>query len=96
LPLVREDQLQWRDRLAIAGLYDETAIRTPAWYLRVAPAAELYVKPDDRWEVNNVAVRCPEIVEGLSQELNRYRNALDAGQATELPPLEEVFLAGIQ
>ena len=31
---------------------------------------ELYAKPDDRWEVNDVSRRCPQIVEALSQILD--------------------------
>ena len=37
------------------------AIRTPAWFMRNTggdePGVELYAKPDDRWEVNDVAGR---------------------------------------
>jgi hypothetical protein len=53
-------------------------IRTPAWMLRRpapggdaarGPAAELFVKPDDRWEANEVGSRCPDIVERLSAVL---------------------------
>jgi hypothetical protein len=54
------------------------AIRTAAWMLvqRAAASAplaepsgfsgvELFVKPDDRWEANEIADRCPEIVASL-------------------------------
>lgn len=52
----------------------EQWIRTPAWMLRrpaaggdaaTGPAAELFVKPDDRWEANEVGSRCPDMVERL-------------------------------
>ena len=37
---------------------------TPDWFLYQKPSGdELYVKPDDRWEVNDVADRCPHILE---------------------------------
>lgn len=37
---------------------------------RDAPdAAELYAKPDDRWDVNNVSRRCADVVENLSAKL---------------------------
>ena len=46
---------------------DEQLLRTARWALRIPPApadeparAELYVKPDDYWEVNDVADRLPE------------------------------------
>ena len=62
-----------RDRAClISPSGDQRAIRTPAWYLRVPAggAAELYAKPDDRWEANDVAVRCGSVAEGLSQALD--------------------------
>ena len=68
MPIVREEVAAVRDRLVLAGRAAERAIRTPAWYLRAAGQprrSELFVKPDDRWEVNNVAVRCLEVVECL-------------------------------
>lgn len=37
---------------------------TPDWFIyRKDTGDELYVKPDDRWEVNDVADRCPHILE---------------------------------
>ena len=59
----------------------ERAVRTPVWFLR-QPAtgenadggsprrAELYVKADDRWEANEVADRCPDVVERLLAALD--------------------------
>ena len=55
--------------------------------------AELFVKPDDRWEVNNVAVRCLEVVECLedawASTSRRSRPAV-----TDLPPLAKVLVEG--
>lgn len=41
---------------------------TPEWFLRTNDPGkpELYAKPDDFHEINDVAVRCPEIAEKLS------------------------------
>ncbi|GHT37119.1 sulfatase [Planctomycetales bacterium] len=62
---------------------NQKAVITPDWFLRQTTAQkqaipefaasvpeipELYVKPDDYWEVNNVADRCPETVESLTAE----------------------------
>lgn len=50
-----------------AGL---TAIRTVDWKLIVAgEQAELYAKPDDRWEQNDVHNRCRQTVEELQAQL---------------------------
>ena len=42
---------------------------------------ELYLKPDDAWEVNDVADRCPDVVQAM-RELARQL-------AREPPPLDE-------
>ena len=37
---------------------------TPDWFVYRKPSGvELYVKPDDRWETNDVAERCPHVLE---------------------------------
>jgi hypothetical protein len=44
----------------------EGVIVTPDWYVYRKPSGvELYVKPDDRWEVNDVADRCPHVIEEI-------------------------------
>ena len=56
-----------------------TSIQTQAWKLIKKTSKhgppnsdgfELYAKPDDRWEVNDVSRRCPQIVDALSQVLD--------------------------
>ena len=83
-----------RDRLCMAGSYGQRAIRTPAWFLRAGPDPELYAKPDDRWEANNVASRCHEVVEDLQEALTRYELALPDGRIRDLPPLSERLACG--
>ena len=93
MPLVREEPVAARQRLVVAGRGQERAIRTPAWYLRKTESPELYAKPDDLWEVNDVAVRCQEVVDGLLDAADQFEQAIYGGNAGELPPLSEV-LAG--
>ncbi|MGD0897446.1 MAG: sulfatase-like hydrolase/transferase [Thermoguttaceae bacterium] len=107
MPVVREDLPQVRDRVVLTGPGAQRAIRTPAWYLRVARAPaegrvptevvcpELYVKPDDRWEVNNVTVRCLDVVECLQDALIQYDQAVQSGRTSDLPPLSDVLLRGL-
>jgi arylsulfatase A-like enzyme len=95
LPIVRQDAEVLRDRLCTASAA-ERAIRTPAWHLRAGDEPELFAKPDDRWEVNDVASRCPEVVEGLQEALRQYEQALSAGAVSELPPLGDVLLNGLE
>jgi hypothetical protein len=65
-----------RDALQSVGPTGERAIRTADWCLRCEPPAsesltadetecQLFVRPDDRWEANDVAGLCPDVVESL-------------------------------
>lgn len=45
---------------------ESQAIRIAEWlWIQKGGQSELYVKPDDRWESNDVSTRCPDIVEEL-------------------------------
>jgi len=74
----------------------QRAIRTPAWFMRECEEAdgvrrELFAKPDDRWEANEVASRCNDVVELLAAELDRFA-ASGARTPAESPPLPEVLV----
>ena len=64
----------FHESLIVHGKPGETALITPEWFLRRIPdvgeavRTELYAKPDDRWEANNVADRCHEILEELARK----------------------------
>ncbi len=85
-----------RDRLCIQGIGQEKAIRTPAWYLRAVLQGELFAKPDDRWDVNNVADRCGEVAECLADALARYEQTLPDGSIGDEPPLGELLVSGFE
>jgi arylsulfatase A-like enzyme len=93
--VVRQDMPAIRDRLCIVGGGEQRAIRTPAWYFRAAEDGELYVKPDDRWEVNNVSTRCLEVVECLQDAILQYTQAIHSGSTADLPPLSDVLIHGL-
>ena len=95
MPIVRGDADVLRDRLCLAA-GAERAIRTPAWHLCAGEEPELFAKPDDRWEVNNVATRCPDVVEGLQEALKQYEQAISAGTGLALPPLSDVLRNGYE
>lgn len=80
LPLATAGRSPWRDALFAVNAAGGKAVRTAAWCLiqeatakqedgaqpSVAAAlGELYVRPDDRWEANDVAKLCPDVVETL-------------------------------
>ena len=104
LPLLRDEKDSIRDRACAVAVPGEWAIRTPAWHLRQTdsasnavdqkPAAELYVKPDDRWEVNNVISRCPEIASSLEAAFQQCQQAIASGQTEDIAPLDEHLIVG--
>jgi len=83
LPLLEQQPLDPRQLAVACGTDGQLAARTPAWMLKrgetvaadqgPGSTVELYVKPDDRWECNNVAVRCPHVVELLLAEVDRFQ-----------------------
>jgi len=85
-----------RDRLCLPGEGAARAIRTPAWYLYNTAEPQLFAKPGDRWEVNDVANRCHEVVECLQDAITQYEQTLHAGRIADLPPLGEVLLTGLE
>ncbi|MGE0606326.1 MAG: sulfatase-like hydrolase/transferase [Pirellulales bacterium] len=75
LVLARDEQDELRDRVACMGQGGECSLRTRRWRLhwqepvdgQPATPPQLFVKPDDRWEVNDVANRCPHVIDPLLQ-----------------------------
>jgi len=78
-------------RCAVAVAGEECAIRTPIWHLRSAPPepAMLFAKPDDRWEVNEVANRCPDVVAELASTLESFRAQANSTCLPCLPQLSD-------
>jgi arylsulfatase A-like enzyme len=99
-PLVRGETEMVRDHLLLTAGQEEAALRTPAWYLRLSTSTsgervrQLFAKPDDRWEVNEVASRCGDVAERLEQVLQHERQQASAGQYGPHPPLEDALLHG--
>ena len=55
-----------------------------------ADSPELFRKPDDRWDVSNVADLCPEIIEKLELAFKQARRGdMNA-------PLDELLVTGIE
>jgi arylsulfatase A-like enzyme len=82
--------------LAVAKSLDQRAIRSPAWFLRESivegqTSRELFAKPDDRWEVNEVASRCGDVAEQLAAAADQFEQAAAAGTLASLPPLAEIL-----
>ncbi len=75
LPIARSEHREVREFacLHVAGV--ASALRTTQWHLILPVASpagaepELYAKPEDRWEQNNLARQCPEVVAELEAKL---------------------------
>jgi|GEM_PF-344426 len=79
----------------------EIAIRTHYWQLDFPPPGEhpaedvraerplLYVKPDDRWEQNEISSRCPDQVEALRTAIDDLKTAIQGDNAKTMSPLDE-------
>lgn len=85
LPIVSGEIGVVRDRVRMNSSADR-ALRTPAWFLRrpTSGETELYAKPGDRWEVNEVARLCPEIVAGMETALDEALGGDTSGEAAAL------------
>jgi arylsulfatase A-like enzyme len=93
LPLIADAKPPQRDWLLSTSVAGSSALRTPNWCLRRdslvrpenfdcadAPAlAELFVRPDDRWEMNDVAKLCPDVVEKLTGALDQVSKQIVEG-----------------
>jgi len=96
MPVIRGEARAVHDRLLIANGGGRPAIRTPAWLLVPGETApELYAKPDDYWEANNVADRCAGVVEELDQAANDWLD-VSVGKTSDLQPLPSVLEVGMR
>ena len=76
LPWATSSRPDWRESVVSASPHSRS-IRTASWCLREdllasdsethgdSDTAELYVRPDDRWEANDVAKLCPDVIESF-------------------------------
>jgi arylsulfatase A-like enzyme len=99
LPLIRGEQTKVRDYACMGMDVEEFAIRTHNWHLIVPidqepddppRRPELYRKPEDRWDQNDVAEQFPEVADQLELALRRFVEAVDRDAIEALPPLREV------
>lgn len=89
-----EPETSWSRQCVVSAFGTQRSMRTPAWFLRhdTAGAPQLYAKPYDRWEVNEVANRCGETLERGMQALAAYEKLSIAGRLNEFPDLPQDLL----
>lgn len=85
-----------RQCVGILGEGEERAMVTPAWYYRQATRRELFLRPDDCWEANDVADRCPEIVDAMATALSAYHRAMQSNGREAMPALDRELLVGVE
>ena len=87
--------LPGRDRIVTIGEDGEFAIVTEHWYLRYLEAqpesAELYLRKDDPFQVNDVANRCREVTAALISVIKQFRADILHGKDPYQPPLASVI-----
>ena len=97
LPLIQGEPVKLRD-YACSGLNDaEYGIRTHGWHLILPMGSDsgeeprdrqLYLKPEDRWEVNDQAAQCPDVADRLELQLRRHLDALRRDCVDRIFPLD--------
>ena len=97
LPRHLESESRSAREQAVSVEGSRLAIRVPAWFLRQdeSGSPHLYAKPDDRWEGNEVADRCQEVVEQLTEVQEAFRSAAQHDARDQLGPLEDVLRDGL-
>jgi hypothetical protein len=91
-----EGELSQGPAAAYVSGSQQRAIRTPAWFMRDSESVhgvqrELFVKPDDRCEANEVSSRCGEVVDVLAAAMDGFESAARQGRLADTPPLAEVL-----
>ena len=104
LALIKGEQTKVRDYACMGMDVEEFAIRTHLWHF-ILPlvddpdeprSTELYRKPEDRWDQNNVIEQHPEVADQLELALRRFVEALGRDALEDLAPLRDVARFGVQ
>ena len=86
LPLVRGNPTAWRDHTVSISEGGLRAIRSPGWCLQEtpteventnngSPTGQLFLRPDDYHEMNDIADLRGDVVEGLAEAIRRFEKA---------------------
>jgi len=84
-----------RELAVAAGDQGERTLRTPAWLLRQDRSGaqpQLFAKADDRWECNDIAVRCPRVVDRLRAELAEFERRCHDGHPLPNTALDDELI----
>jgi len=96
--LIRGKRTKLRDYGCMGMDVEEFAIRTHNWHL-ILPmvndpdeprTTELYRKPEDRWDQNNVIDQHRDVADSLELALRRFVEAVGKDEIEDLPGLRDV------
>ncbi|QEH37611.1 Arylsulfatase [Aquisphaera giovannonii] len=102
LPLIRGEQTKVRDYACMGMDVEEFAIRTHHWHY-ILPlvsdpeeprSSELYRKPEDRWDQNNVIEQFADSADQLELTLRRFVEALGRDAIEDVPGLRDAARLG--
>ncbi len=106
LPLVEGSRTAWRDHTVSISAGGLRAIRTPSWCLQEnpgevgilsgndanrSPERQLFLRPDDYHEINDIADLRGEVVEGLAQTIRQFETACQQNEPLDQPQLEPIL-----
>lgn len=82
----------------VASARDELGLRTEHWFYRQSSATgdlaqQLYAKPEDRWEVNEVSQRATDVVDAFAELAQWIAAHRDLPDSPALPDLPDVITA---
>ncbi len=88
-------------QIALASSANQWSVRTSAWMWRESHPLnagheshhELFAKPDDRWEANEVASRCRDVVEKMIAAAEVFEQAARRRSLDRLAPLDVELVA---
>jgi arylsulfatase A-like enzyme len=88
-------------QIALASSANQWSVRTSAWMWRESNPLnagheshhELFAKPDDRWEANEVASRCRDVVEKMIAAAEVFEQAARRRSLDRLAPLDVELVA---
>jgi len=99
-PIIESPHAQW-SQLAISQTDDQWTLRTPAWLARFRPLddsveCQLFLKPDDYWDFNDVSDRCPEVLSEFLEFFQRVKALPPGADPRSLEPLPERLLHPVE
>jgi arylsulfatase A-like enzyme len=106
LPLVEGSPTAWRDHTVSISAGGLRAIRSPSWCLQEnpgdvgtvagndtnqSPRRQLFLRPDDYHEINDVSDLRGEVVDGLVEAIRQFERACQQNEPLDRPLLDRVL-----